>query len=101
MARTRRTTATRHVSARTARNRARKRAALEQQRAAARQNREGTRPPETPGQARVWQRKYNRYILAGLCDVDAVAAAWGHAEGFGLLERAGRVPCAQCQPLVD
>lgn len=98
---TRRTAVPRQVSARTARNRARRRAELEQKRAAARQGREGPREPETPGQAKVWQRKYNRYILAGLCDRDAVAAAWGHAEGFGLLEKSGRVPCTQCQPLVD
>ena len=59
------------------------------------------RDPETPGQARVWQRKYNRYRLAGLCDLCAVAAAWGHSEGFQALEAAGRVPCVDCQPLVD
>lgn len=60
-----------------------------------------TREPETIGQARVWQRKYNRYRLAGLCDRDAVSAAWGHAEGFGALDDAGRNPCQACQPLVD
>jgi hypothetical protein len=101
MARTRRTAVTRQVSARTARNRARRLASLEQQRKAARQVREGPRPPETMGQARVWQRKCHRYELAGLCDRCASAAAWGHAEGFGALEKSGRVPCDQCQPLVN
>ncbi|HEV2172785.1 MAG TPA: hypothetical protein VGR71_04420 [Nitrospira sp.] len=96
MARIRRTT-TRAVTARTAARRARKLAA-EQTTVAHRRN---SREPETVGQARVWQRKYNRYLLAGLCDRDAVAASWGHSEGFGVLEAAGRVPCLQCQPLVD
>lgn len=57
--------------------------------------------PESIGQARVWQRKCHRYELAGLCDVCASAAAWGHAEGFQLLERSGRIPCNKCQPLVS
>lgn len=102
MARVRRsTTATRQVTARTAARRARKRLALEQSREQARRGREGPRPPETTGQARVWQRKCLRYELAGLCDRCAAFAAWGHAEGFGTLEKSGRAPCAQCQPLVD
>jgi hypothetical protein len=53
--------------------------------------------PETLGQARTWDRKYVRYQLAGLCDVCAAQAAYGHAEGFQKIHD----PCAVCQPLVN
>lgn len=93
MARTRRTV-TRPVSARTAARRARRlqAAATAKQTAERRADR-----PETLGQARVWQRKNGRYLIAGLCTVDAATAAWGHAEGFQHLPP----PCSRCQPLVD
>lgn len=88
----------RPVSARTAARRARAAQAEQAQKETSKTRR---KEPETIIQARVWERKCNRYILAGLCEVCASAAAWGHAEGFGTLERAGRVPCADCQPFVS
>lgn len=106
MARTRNSAATakarraRPVSARTMARRARQAEAAQEAQAAQRGGRE-TREPETLGQARVWERKNRRYLLAGLCDVDAANAAWGHAEGWGSLDKAGRNPCAECQPFVN
>lgn len=60
--------------------------------------RQRRREPETLGQARVWERKCRRYLLAGLCDLCAAHAAWGHAEGWQNLPWE---PCAKCQPFVD
>lgn len=52
--------------------------------------------PETLGQARTWDRKCRRYILAGLCPKCAAQAAYGHADGFQKIHD----PCAMCQPIV-
>lgn len=93
MARSRSARTTRAVTARTAARRARKLAAEQ----AARPIKANTRAePETLGQARVWSRKRNRYMIAGLCDACAAHAAWGHAEGFQHLPP----PCSRCLPLV-
>jgi hypothetical protein len=53
--------------------------------------------PEGLGQVRVWDRKKKRYLIAGLCERCAAQAAWGHAIGFGKIEK----PCSVCQPLVN
>lgn len=52
--------------------------------------------PETLGQARVWQRKNGRYLIAGLCYTCAAQAAWGHAQGFEKI----KPPCDECLPVV-
>lgn len=100
MARTRNSAASakarsaRPVSARTAARRARKRIAEEQQPF----GESRTQLPETIGQARVWERKNRRYLIAGLCEIDAAHIAWLHSEGFG---KTKWTPCAACQPIVD
>ena len=86
----------RPVSARTARKRAR--AHAEEQARKAATGGKPTRPPETIGQARVWERKKKRYEIAGLCEVDACHAAWGHAEGWAILPWN---PCEACQPIIN
>lgn len=53
--------------------------------------------PEGLGQARTWDRKKQRYVLAGLCEPCAAKAAWGHAIGFQKIED----PCVSCQPIVN
>ena len=90
---------TQPVTQRTLNRRAR--LAAKQETDALHRGRTDRRDVETIGQARVWQRKCRRYELAGLCDRCAATAAWGHAEGFGTLDKAKRVPCAICQPLVN
>ena len=90
----RRKTTTQTVTRRTAARRARKHEALAQQREQARQR---VVEPETIGQARVWERKFHRYQIAGLCNACASQAAWGHAMGFGKIKD----PCAECQPIVN
>lgn len=97
----RRRRATQPVTARTLARRARQQAARQEAEAAHRGERTKRDAPETIGQARVWSRKCHRYELAGLCDRCAATAAWGHAEGFGTLDKAGRLPCVTCQPLVN
>jgi len=52
--------------------------------------------PETISQARVWDRKNKRYLIAGLCFGCAAQAAWGHAIGFQKINP----PCAECIPLI-
>lgn len=52
--------------------------------------------PETLGQARTWDRKCRRYVLAGLCHKCAAQAAYGHADGFQKIHD----PCDTCQPIV-
>lgn len=83
----------RAVTARTMARRARKVEAAKAERAHARR----AEAPETLGQARVWDRKRNRYLIAGLCPPCAAQAAYGHAEGFQDI----RNPCAVCQPIVN
>jgi hypothetical protein len=84
----------RAVTARTMKRRFQRQGELAERRRAAR-----ARPiqPETPTQARVWDRKYKRYIVAGLCLICAAQAAWGHSIGFGNIND----PCDECQPLVN
>jgi hypothetical protein len=98
MARTRNTRTrngvSRPVTARTAARRARKRTA-EQVASGRRENTENE--PETLGQARVWQRKCERYRIVGLCDVCCAQAAYGHACGFQKIKD----PCLVCQPIVS
>jgi hypothetical protein len=53
--------------------------------------------PETIAQARIWDRKKNRYLIAGLCHPCSCQAAWGHALGFQKIHD----PCAECQPIVN
>lgn len=53
--------------------------------------------PESVSQAKVWDRKYRRYQLAGLCSTCAANAAWGHQCGFGEISD----PCPECQPTVN
>ena len=82
------------VSARTAKRRARKTQELAVKRETAKRRQI---KPETIAQARTWTRKRLRYRRAGLCEVCACQAAWGHQCGFGKIND----PCAECQPIVD
>jgi hypothetical protein len=83
------------VSARTAKKRAARR---QQSEIAKKQNvANAAKQPETLTQARTWDRKYKRYLVAGLCGSCASNAAWGHALGFGKIPD----PCAKCQPIVS
>lgn len=89
----------RPVSARTAARRARQREAEETSfTSATTRGGRPTRPPETLGQAHVWSRKQRRYMIAGLDEVCAAHAAWGHAEGWAILPWD---PCEVCQPIVN
>jgi len=98
MARIRRTPVRQTVTARTARNRAKRAEALAADIAArALIAKRRAEAPETLGQARVWTRKCNRYTIAGLCAGCAAQAAYGHAQGFADI----RPPCKACQPLVS
>ena len=84
------------VTARTAKRRARKVQADLEAKANAHS---GPAEPETVTQAKVWDRKRKRYLIAGLCNVCAAQAAWGHALGFG--KDRIKEPCNACQPIVD
>jgi hypothetical protein len=88
----RRRTGTPRVTARTAARRARVNEAKQTAQAKAKRV-----APETVAQAKVWDRKYRRYQLAGLCRVCASNAAWGHQCGFGDIPD----PCTECQPIVN
>lgn len=92
---TRRTGTPRAVTRRTAARRARKHTAAVIAKEHAKTH--SKTEPETIGQARVWTRKMRRYQIAGLCDVCAAQAAWGHAVGFGKIND----PCPVCQPIVN
>lgn len=89
------TTATRPVSARTAKRRAAKRSEAESKVAIAARNEQGV---ESIAQARAFDRKKKRYRRLGLCHPCASQAAWGHQLGFG----EGRIndPCTKCAPIV-
>lgn len=52
--------------------------------------------PETMSQAVTWQRAKRRYVAAGVCDVCAAQAAWGHQCGFSSI----KPPCPVCAGLV-
>lgn len=89
----------RPVSARTAARRARQRQAEETSfTSALTKGGRPTRPAETLSQARIWERKKRRYMIAGLDEVCAGRAAWGHSEGWAILPWD---PCETCQPLVN
>lgn len=45
--------------------------------------------PETPGQARTWDRNAARYRAAGFCEHDTARAAWGHQIGFANVDPVG------------
>lgn len=84
----------RSVTPRTAARRARRRVAAEIEQHTQRTARV---EPETLSQAKVWDRKNKRYLIAGLCPLCASQAAWGHSIGFQKIKD----PCTECQPLVD
>jgi hypothetical protein len=87
--------ATGSVTARTAARRAARRQTETIQVRAAR--RVGGDEPESVTQARTWDRKYRRYLVAGLCHPCAAKASWGHSLGFQKIDD----PCAKCQPIVN
>jgi hypothetical protein len=55
-----------------------------------------TSQPETPAQAREWDKTNNHYRRLGLCTRCAPQAAYGHADGFSNVKR----PCTECLPVV-
>lgn len=67
-----------------------------------------TLKPETPGQARAWQKNKKRYLQAGLCHTCAAQAAWGHQVGFSFRssrewpeqDRKIKPPCPECATIV-
>lgn len=52
--------------------------------------------PETPGQVRVWEEVKSQYLSLGLCHYCAAQAAYGHQQGFAVIEP----PCADCLPVI-
>jgi hypothetical protein len=52
--------------------------------------------PETPAQAREWDKTKNHYRRLGLCHRCAAQGAYGHADGFSTVQ----VPCTECLPIV-
>lgn len=52
-------------------------------------------PPETMGQARLWDATNGWYLKAGLCGRCASQAAWGHQIGWSRV----RPPCETCAPI--
>lgn len=53
-------------------------------------------PPETPSQAREWDKTRNHYSRLGLCNRCAAQAAYGHADGFSTVHS----PCIECIPAI-
>lgn len=53
--------------------------------------------PETQREAVAFGTRRNRYAGAGLCDVCAAQAAYGHAHG----SRAVQAPCTRCAVVVS
>lgn len=90
----RRKTSSGIVTARTARRRAR---IVQAEEVAKATQRNKPRPAESMSQAKIWDRKNKRYIIAGLCFTCAAQAAWGHALGFEKIKD----PCTECQPIVN
>ena len=52
--------------------------------------------PETLAQARRFQSWCGRYRAAGLCNMCAAQAAYGHAHGWRVIEP----PCPRCLPVL-
>jgi hypothetical protein len=52
--------------------------------------------PETPSQAREFDKTRNHYSRLGLCNRCAAQAAYGHADGFSTVH----APCVACLPIV-
>jgi len=52
--------------------------------------------PETPAQAREWDKTKRHYIRLGLCHRCAAQAAYGHSDGFATI----KPPCAGCLPIL-
>lgn len=53
--------------------------------------------PESPGQARLWDRTFDWYQAAGLCARCASQAAWGHQIGWTQVH----APCDRCTCVVS
>lgn len=54
-------------------------------------------PPETMGQARLWDATSAWYLKAGLCGRCASQMAWGHQIGWSRVHP----PCEECRPFID
>jgi hypothetical protein len=55
------------------------------------------RKPESPAQARTWEKTKGTYIGLGLDERCAAMAAWGHQVGFDLADP----PCPACRRLLE
>jgi hypothetical protein len=53
--------------------------------------------PETPAQAKEWDKRFSAYQRGGLCPRCASQAAWGHQFGFTRVH----APWQGCLPIVE